>query len=205
MQELYANIKRLREEKGMSQVELARRTGYTDRSSIAKIESGKVDLYQSKVELFAKALGTTPRALMGWTDEPQDIHPVSLKRIPMLGEIACGTPIYANEDRESYVLADSDIKADCCLTARGDSMTGIGINDGDIVFIKRQDAVENGEVAAVIIGDEVTLKRVFFYPNNDMMILRAENPAFAEMVYSGAELSDVRIYGKALFYQSDIQ
>lgn len=84
-------------------------------------------------------------------------------------------------------------------------MTGIGINDGDIVFIKRQDAVENGEVAAVIIGDEVTLKRVFFYPNNDMMILRAENPAFAEMVYSGAELSDVRIYGKALFYQSDIR
>lgn len=73
MLELYENIKKLREEKGMSQDELAELTGYTSRSSIAKIEKGLVDLQQSKILAFAKALGVTPSELMGWTDKPQTL------------------------------------------------------------------------------------------------------------------------------------
>nr|DAE53208.1 MAG TPA: helix-turn-helix domain protein [Caudoviricetes sp.] len=118
MLELYKNIKRLREEKGMSQDALAKLTGYTDRSSITKIEKGQVDLQQSKIELFAKALGTTPGDLMGWTEETYSIphksytdsiytydnlYPIELKKFPLLGEIACGEPIFASEDRESYI------------------------------------------------------------------------------------------------------
>ena len=86
------------------------------------------------------------------------IRPITTRRFPMLGEIACGKPIFADEDHESYVDASSNIDADFCLTAKGDSMTGARINDGDVVFIKQKPIVENGEIAAVIIGDEATLK-----------------------------------------------
>lgn len=82
----------------------------------------------------------------------------------LLGEIACGEPIWADEDRESYVMADTDIKADFCLTAKGDSMINARIYDGDVVFIKQMPMVENGEIAAVIIDNEATLKRVYYYP-----------------------------------------
>lgn len=74
MLKLYQNIKRLREERGLSQDTLAKLTGYTDRSSITKIEKGQVDLQQSKIELFAKALGTTSRDLMGWDEEDSTIQ-----------------------------------------------------------------------------------------------------------------------------------
>ena len=73
MLELYENIKRYRKAAGLTQEELARRTGYTDRSSIAKVEKGQVDLSQSKIKQFADALGTTPGHLLGWDAEPEDL------------------------------------------------------------------------------------------------------------------------------------
>ena len=166
MIDLYKNIRLKREQLGMSQDDLAGLVGYTSRTSIAKIEGGKIDLPQSKVELFARALHTTPAELLGLEMQKQtlssfdNLMPIQMKRLPILGEIACGEPIYASEDRENYVLAGTDIDADFCLRAKGESMINARIWDGDIVFIRAQPQVENGEIAAVIIGDEATLKRV---------------------------------------------
>lgn len=136
-----------------------------------------------------------------------NIYPIELKRFPMLGEIACGKPIYANEDRESYIMAGTDIKADFCLKAKGDSMINARICDGDIVFIRQQDIVENGEIAAVVINNdnEATLKRFFYYTEKNMVILKAENPAFEDMIFLNDELNNFHVLGKAVAFQSDVK
>lgn len=131
-----------------------------------------------------------------------DVHK---KAIPMLGTVACGTPIYANEEHDSYVLADEDIDADYCLTARGDSMINARIYDGDLIFVKQCDHVENGEIAVVAIGDEVTLKRVYFYAETHTLQLIAENPKYAPLIYRDDELDGIYVIGKAIFFQSLIQ
>ncbi len=211
MLKLYSNIKKLREELGMSQDALAKLTGYTDRSSITKIEKGLVDLQQSKIELFAKALGTTSRELVGWDDEYEskldNIYHIELKRFPVLGEIACGIPKYTNEDRESYIMAGTDIKADFCLKAKGDSMINARIRNGDIVFVKKQDMVENGEIAVVVVNSdsEATLKRFFYYREKALLILKAENPAYEDLIFTEEELNNIHILGKAIAFQSDVE
>ena len=83
-------------------------------------------------------------------------------------------------------------------------MTGARILDGDIVFIKKMPVVENGSIAAVIVGDEATLKRVYYYPQQKKLILNAENPKYEPFVYVGEELDTVRILGKAVAFQSDV-
>lgn len=133
-----------------------------------------------------------------------NIFPLEKKKIPLLGDIACGEPIYASEDRESYIMAGTDINADFCLRAKGDSMIGARILDGDIVFIRKAPTVNNGEIAAVIIGDEATLKRIYYYPQKGKLILQAENPKYEPLVYIGEELNEIRILGKAVAFQSDV-
>ena len=134
-----------------------------------------------------------------------NIFPIETHKIPLLGEIACGQPIFANEDRESYVEVGTDIRADFCLKAKGDSMINARILDGDIVFIRQQPMVENGEIAAVIIDDDATLKRVYYYKEDGKLILQAENPSFAPLVFIGEELNHIRILGKAVAFQSDVK
>lgn len=134
----------------------------------------------------------------------RNLFPVSRRRFPLLGEIACGKPIYAEEDHESYVDASSTIEADFCLRAKGDSMTGARIYDGDIVFIKEAPMVENGRIAAVIIGDEATLKRVFYYPEQNQLMLLSENPKYPPQIYIGEELNAVRILGRAVALQTQV-
>ena len=199
---------------GITQAELAQKVGYTSHSSIAKVESGTIDLPQSKIEAIAKALQTSPAYLLGlaqhdaahiWqTHTFENVTPIHTQRVPMLGEIACGKPVWANEERESYVQAGVNIKADFCLIARGDSMIGARIHDGDIVFCRSQNMVENGEIAAVIIGDEATLKRVYYYPDKQKLVLQAENPKYEPFVYVGSELDEINIIGKAIAFQSDV-
>lgn len=201
-------IREARLKKGYTQTELAELLGYKSRSSINKIEVEGRDIPRSSVIKFAKALDVTPAYLMGWEDEPKpeqslydrfdNLHPVKLKRFPLLGEIACGKPIYAEEDHESYVSADADIRADFCLKAKGNSMINADIHDGDVVFIRSQSMVENGEIAAVIIEDEATLKRVYYDRENNRLQLIAENPRYAPLVYTGEELNYIRILGKAV-------
>lgn len=133
-----------------------------------------------------------------------NIFPIQTTKIPLLGEIACGKPIFASEERESYIMAGTEIHADFCLKAKGDSMTGARIMDGDIVFIRQQDMVENGEIAAVIIDDEATLKRVYYYPEENKLALMADNPSYAPMIYVGEELNHIHILGKAIAFQSNV-
>lgn len=135
---------------------------------------------------------------------PANIRSIKIKRFPMLGEIACGQPLFADENHETYIDASADIKADFCLTAKGDSMIGARIQDGDVVFIKSQPMVENGQIAAVIIDDEATLKRWYYYPDKSKLVLTPENPAYEPLVYVGEELNTVRCLGKAVCFMSNL-
>lgn len=213
-------VRALRISKGWTQSELAEKMGYKSKSSIAHIENGR-DIPRSMVVTLADILDTSPSYLMGWEDEAEslngepnpldeqtifdkfdNIKPLALKKFPMLGEIACGEPIYADEDKETYVMADSDIKADFCLKAKGESMINARIYDGDLVFIKKMPMVENGDIAAVIIEDEATLKRVYYYPDDNMIQLVAENPKYAPLIYRDQSLEQIHILGKAVYFMS---
>lgn len=215
-QDMANRIKELRTSQGMTLEQVAEKVG-VGKSTVRKWETGMIaNMRRDKIAALAKALNTTPMYLMGWSDEPEEkpkldlskfdnIYPVKLKKFPLLGEIACGKPIFANEDRESYVLAGSDIHADFCLRAKGDSMINARILDGDIVFIRKQDMVDNGEIAAVAIGDDVTLKRVVYYPEQNLLILKAENSKYQDMIYAQDQLDQVYILGKAIAFQSDVK
>jgi len=207
MLKLYENIKNQRIKNGMTQAELAQRMGYADKSMIAKIEKGLIDITRSKIEAFAKVFHITPGQLMGDVEGEQlaDIKALSLKRLPVLGEIACGKPKYTNEERESYILAGTDIKADFCLIAKGDSMINARICDGDVVFIRKQDIVDNGDITAVVINNEATLKRFFYYREKSLLVLKAENSAYDDLVFQDEELDNVYILGKAIAFQSDVK
>lgn len=199
-------LRELRLAQNMTLSELAERVG-TSKQTIHRYENGTItNIPPERVEKLARALLTTPSELMGWDDAPEveGILPLSVKKLPMLGEIACGEPIYAAEEHETYLAADSELDADFCLRAKGDSMIGARIYDGDIVFIRSQDSVDNGEIAAVIINDEATLKRVYFYPNESKLVLSPENSRYAPLVYLGEELNSIKILGKAVAFQSMI-
>lgn len=213
-QSIADRIKNRRISLGMSQEELAQKIGYKSRSSINKIEVGANNLTQSKIKAIADALNTTPAYIMGWTEgddefqtnyEKYGIMPIAVKTIPLLGEISCGKPVFASEDRQSYVASGINVRADFCLKAKGDSMINARIYDGDIVFIEKCDVVENGTVAAVVIGDDALLKRVFFYPEQGKLLLVAENTKYPPLVYEGEELNTVKILGKAIAFQSDVR
>ena len=135
---------------------------------------------------------------------PDGVRPVTTRRFPVLGEIACGEPIFADEDHESYIDASADIKADFCLTARGDSMIGARIHDGDVVFIREQPTVNNGEIAAVIIEGDATLKRWYFDREAQKLMLVAENPAYPPLLFMGEELSRIRCLGRAICFMSKL-
>lgn len=215
-QDMAKRIKDLRTSQGMTLEQVAEKVG-VGKSTVRKWETGMIaNMRRDKIAALADALNTSPMYLMGWSDEVHpapaldlskfdNIHPVNLRKFPLLGEIACGKPIFAAQDRESYVLAGSDIRADFCLRARGDSMINARILDGDIVFIRKQDMVDNGEIAAVAIGDEVTLKRVVYYPEQNLLILKAENSKYQDMIYSQDQLEQVYILGKAIAFQSDVK
>lgn len=204
MAEINDRIKQRREELGITQDELARRMGYKSRSSINKIEKSGADIPQSKIELFAKALDTTAAYLMGIdSTAPQNVLPLpQMSKVPLVGSIACGTPILAQENIEDYISVPDDVNADFCLRCQGDSMTGARIFDGDIVFIRSQPSVENGEIAAVLVDEEATLKRVYSYPGK--LVLQPENPAYPPLVYVKDELNEIRIMGKAIAFFSAI-
>ena len=205
-----SKIKALRLAKDMTLEELANLVG-TSKQTIHRYENGIIsNIPREKIEALSRALGTTPASLMGWSADASffssynNIVPITTKRLPVLGSIACGEPIYAEEEHESFVSTDANLDADFCLRAQGDSMIGARIYDGDMVFIKAQEAVDNGEVAAVIINDEATLKRVYYYPSEGKLILSPENPKYPPLVYLGEELNSIKILGKAVAFQSRV-
>lgn len=201
MSTIYERIRARRIELGLTVEELAKKMGYKDKSSISKIENGKADIPQSKVIAFARALNTTTAYLMGIDTAkeisiPAGFQPLPKRdRIPRVGQIACGTPILAEENVEAYDEVPSDWHADFTLLCQGDSMEP-KIKDGDVVAIHSQPMVENGEVAAVLIDGEATLKRVFLF--DDHIELRAENPTFPTILRIGEDMNTITIEGKAV-------
>ena len=123
-------------------------------------------------------------------------------KIPLLGTIACGEPILAVENIEKHIEVPEDIKADFALRCKGDSMSDARINDGDIVYIRQQPIVDNGEIAAVLIGDEATLKR--FYKQGDTVTLMPCNPKYPPFTFQGEQLNEIRILGRAVAFTSMI-
>lgn len=200
-------IKELRVANNMTLEQVADIVG-VGKSTVRKWETGMIaNMRRDKIAALAKALHTTPEYLMGWsTDiEVSNLFKIQTKKFRLLGNIACGEPIFANEEMELYVEAGANIDADFCLKASGDSMIGARIHDGDIVFIRQQDMVEDGEIAAVLIEDEATLKRVYYDREAGVLQLFAENPQYKTMRYSGEELDHIRILGKAVAFQSDLK
>ena len=200
MSELSTRLRLRRKELGLSQEELARRMDYRSRSSITKLEKGINDLPQSKVEELAQALETTPAALLGLDAPcacPPGFEPLpTMVQVPLIGSIACGTPITAEQNIECYIGVPAAWHADFALTCHGDSMSPT-ICNGDIVCIRCQPEVEQGEIAAVRVGEEATLKH--FHRQGDAVILLADNAAVCPpMFYAGEQLSELHIEGKAV-------
>lgn len=163
-----------------------------------------------KIEMLANYFGIEKSDLVEEKTDTDNylslnnIFKIEKKKFPLLGSVACGEPIFADEDRESYIIAGTDIQADFCLICKGDSMINARIYDGDIVFVKHQPMVNNGEIAVVLIDNEATLKRFYYYKEKNMVILKYENPKYEDKVLIGEELEQVRVLGKAVAFQSDV-
>ena len=155
---------------------------------------------------LAEALSVSEAWLLGKSQEmdvadsslPDGLARARYRSFPVLGDIACGAPLLAVEQMDEFISAPEDADADFILIAKGDSMVGARIFDGDEVFIKQADMVNNGEIAAVIVEDEAILKRFFYYPDESRLVLQPENKAYKPMVYVGDQLNRVRIVGRAV-------
>ena len=197
-------LKQLRDAKDFTQEDVGKMIGVT-KATINRYETGEIDIKRTVAIKLAEVFNVSPAYIMGWEDNQNkysfdNIRPIKRKKFPLLGEIACGKPIYCNEAYETYIEAAEDIQADFCLIAKGDSMINARIFDGDIIFIKEQPIVQNGEIAAVVIEDEATLKKI--YIKTDKIILRPENPVYDDIIYEKEDMNMVKILGKAVAFQS---
>ena len=200
-------IRDAREARKMSQEELGRACK-TTKQTIYKYESGLVtNIPLDRLEAIADALGVSSAYLAGWdtmSSGAQNMISVpEMERVPLVGAIACGTPTLAEQNVEGSVDMPEHIRADFALRCKGDSMINARIYDGDIVYIRQQEEVEHGEIAAVLVDDAATLKRVYLY--DDHIILEAENPQYRPMVYWGEEMNGIKILGKAIAFTSAVR
>ncbi len=180
-------------------------------------EKGAREPSSEQLLLIAKYFGVTTDYLIGLTDTafsgapsenlfekyPNIIPVPEMRKVPLLGAVACGEPIYREENE--WIQLPNNIHADFCLRCEGDSMINARIFDGDIVFIQACQTVENGQIAAVSIDNEATLKRVYYYPEKNKLVLNPENPAYEPFVYTDEELNDIRILGKAVAFLSGVR
>lgn len=205
-----SRLTKLRESKGITRQALIDDLE-VNYSTYANYEAGTREPNSEMLKKIANYYDVSIDYILGLSNVPlpfsiynhPDILPIETKKIPLLGDIACGEPIVANQEYDSYVEVGTEIHVDYAVRAKGDSMVNARILDGDIVFIRQQDIVENGEIAAVIIGDEVTLKR--FNRQGDLIILSPENNAMAPTVINLKEQHNIRILGKAIAFQSDVR
>ena len=200
-------IKKRRLELGLNQAELGKLIGKS-KTTISEIEKGERGIDTDLLPLIAEALQTSAQTLMGWDDDIGSIASISniipmpsFRSIPLLGDIACGDPITADSNINGYIPLPDYVHADFCLTCKGDSMINARIYDGDIVFIRHQPTVEDGEIAAVRIGSEATLKRVKKY--SKMIVLKPENPAYPDIELNGND--EIEIIGKAVHFLSAVK
>lgn len=190
-------IYELRTQMGITMKEAAARLGmpYT---TYVNYEKGTREPNSETLIQLARFFGTTIDNLLGKTDAliPPGFQPMpEMSAVPLVGSIVCGTPILAEQNIEARIGVPALWQADFALTCHGNSMAAM-IQDGDIVCIRKQPEVENGEIAAVRIGEEATLKR--FYRQGDTVMLQAENPAFSPLVYTRDQLNEITIEGRVV-------
>lgn len=178
------------------------------KSTVRKWERGDIEnMKRDKINLLSQVLKLSPLTFITGEVEygmPDNIIPLpKTKAVPLLGTIACGKPILAVENVSCYVRIDEEVNVDFALECKGDSMINARIFDGDIVYIREQPDVENGEIAAVLIGEEATLKKVYKYPSK--IVLCPENPLYDDIVYSEEKMNEVRILGKAIAFLSVVR
>lgn len=193
---------------GYTQKDIADMVGVTE-ATVSRWESGTIaNMRRDKINLLAKALQTSTNFVMnGYEDServlPANIIPMpSTYKVPLVGTIACGNPILAVEEADETVEVPDFIHADFALRCKGDSMINARIFDGDVVYIRKQPQVENGQIAAVLVDDEATLKKVTLYP--DKLVLEPANPMYDPLVFRGEEMNQVEILGKAVGFTSMI-
>lgn len=201
---------RLRKERNLTMDELAKSINALNPD--AKLNKSIISRYENNIHLparftlvedIANFFGVTTDYLMCRSDDKYG-DDIKYKEIPILGTIAAGVPIMAQEDIQGYEYVKPNSNIDFCLKVKGDSMINARIFDGDIVFIHCQPDIENGEIAAVQIDEEVaTLKRVYKIDNN--VILRPENPNYKDIIFSKKDMKDVKILGKAIYFKSEVK
>ena len=201
-----AKLKNIRISMGLSQEEFAKKLN-TTKQVISRYETEQRTPKITIAQEYADVLGISLHDLIdNNVDFPSadNITPIpKMAKIPLLGNIACGDPITAEENLDGFVNAPEEISADFALRCKGDSMIGARILDGDIVLIRQQPDVEDGEIAAVLIDNEATLKRV--HKKTGCLILNPANPSYEPIIITGEELNDVRIIGKAVYFISAVK
>lgn len=208
--EISRKIYLLRTESGLTQSEFAKIAGVTDKA-VSAWEQGKRDPKIKYIKPVCNHFGIDVNSFIDETSDiyksslPSNITPLApMKKVPLVGQIACGTPILAEQNITDYIDLPGHIRADFALTCKGESMIGAGIQDGDIVYVRQQEEVENGQIAAVMVGsDEATLKRV--YVENNIIQLVAENPSIPPKVFFGEDTNQIRIVGLAVAYTHTLE
>ena len=192
-------LRALRNARGISQQELGRQLGLS-KSSVNMYERGEREPGLETLRVMAEYFDVDMNYLLGHAETlPDNVVPLPpMGRIPLVGTIACGTPILAVENVEDMVFVPETIHADFALRCQGDSMVGAEIYDGDLVYIRQQDSVYNGQIAAVLIGEEATLKRFYYDEEAGLVTLSAENPAYPPKIFRGEELNQIHILGLAV-------
>lgn len=190
---MYNRFLAILKSKGLTPYKISKETGVSQ-ATLTNWKNGSYVPKYDKLKKIADYLNIEISELMGEEAE--------INRVPIIGKIACGAPILAEENIEGYAPQCYGVRADFCLFAKGDSMINARIYDGDLVFVKKQSMVENGEIAVVLIEDSATLKRVYYYPEQNKLILNPENPKYEPLVYVDSELEQVQILGKAVSFSS---
>lgn len=203
--EISQKIYALRTSYNLTQTEFAKIAGVSDKA-VSAWENGSRDPKVKPIQRICDHFGIDINSFIDKDNDiykpdlPSNVFPIeNFKKVPLIGTIACGTPILAEENITDYIDAPGHIRADFALTCKGDSMINAGINDGDIVYIRKQQTVENGQIAAVMVGeDEATLKR--FYLVDGVVTLNAENPAYPPKVFVGEEAAQIHVIGLAVAF-----
>ncbi len=191
-------IKKLREEFNMSQEELAKKIGYTSRSSINKIEKDGRGIPSDKIVMLAKIFRVSPAYLMGWEDDTKEFKPIETITIPLYDCVACGEMTFLDDDIIDYIKLPTTIlspyKDYFCNYAKGDSMIDRGINDGDLLFFEKINYLDNGQIGLFCHNYESTCK-VFRETSNGVILMPANNDY--EPIFVDSE--DFRIVGKLVY------
>ena len=202
-----ANLKRLMQKEGKTRKDVCDALGF-NYYTFADWVTGRKYPRMNKVEALAEYFGVSKSELI--EERPTNIlleNIIALPtthKVPLIGTIACGKPILAVEEASEKIDIPDFVHADFALRCKGDSMITARIFDGDVVYIRQQDTVENGEIAAVVVGDEATLKKVYYQPG-ERLILRACNPMYPDLEYFGSELNEIKILGKAVSFVSNVR